>query len=218
LSAATGRWARESRRGINMGLPILIALLVVVELAHRSLPQIPEGHATHLVVIGDSISAGIDAGKPWPKLLEKQSGIQVKNLARPAIGTREATEIAKKVTPDDSLIFLEIGGNDMLFDLPAYDFEQQLEQLLKQLDNGRRTLVMFELPLLPHKIAYGRIQRRLAAEHHVFLIPKRFFIDIISGGDATSDGLHLSHSGAQRMAELVEGLLRPALAASGTTK
>jgi hypothetical protein len=66
---------------------------------------------------------------------------------------------------------------------------------------------MFELPLLPHKIGYGRAQRRLAQKHNVHLIPKRYFIHVLTGADATSDGLHLSQSGAHRMASLVATLL-----------
>jgi len=38
-------------------------------------------------------------------------------------------------------------------------------------------VVMFELPLFPHMIAYGRIQRGLAAKYEVWLIPKRFFAE-----------------------------------------
>jgi lysophospholipase L1-like esterase len=70
---------------------------------------------------------------------------------------------------------------------------------------------MFELPLLPQRIAYGQIQRRLAEKYGVWLIPKRFFVRVISGKDATSDGLHLTALGAQRMASLVAQVLSPVL-------
>lgn len=70
-----------------------------------------------------------------------------------------------------------------------------------------RTLVMFELPLLPEMIPYGRAQRRLAKKYDVCLIPRRFFTKIVSGSDATSDGLHLSEIGARRMATLVTEVL-----------
>jgi lysophospholipase L1-like esterase len=72
---------------------------------------------------------------------------------------------------------------------------------------------MFELPLLPHKIAYGQIQRRLAAKYGVWLIPKRYFTDVIGGANATSDGLHLSEIGSRRMAALVAQALLPVLKA-----
>lgn len=91
------------------------------------------------------------------------------------------------------------------------DFGQGLDVLLSKLAVPGRTLVMFELPLLPHKIAFGQIQRRLAATYGVSLIPKRFFIDVIGGANATSAGLHLSNAGARRMAVLVSTVLSPVL-------
>jgi hypothetical protein len=70
---------------------------------------------------------------------------------------------------------------------------------------------MFELPLLPDRIAYGRIQRRLALKYDVWLIPKRYFTAVIAGPDATSDGLHLTDVGDRRMAVLVTRVLSPVL-------
>jgi acyl-CoA thioesterase I len=70
---------------------------------------------------------------------------------------------------------------------------------------------MFELPLLPDRIAYGRIQRRLALKYGVSLIPKRYFTDVIAGREATSDGLHLTYLGADRMAAVVAQVLLPVL-------
>jgi lysophospholipase L1-like esterase len=70
---------------------------------------------------------------------------------------------------------------------------------------------MFELPLLPHKVAYGQIQRRLASKYNVALIPKHYFTDVIGDANATSDGLHLSTAGARRMAVVVAQVLAPAL-------
>jgi lysophospholipase L1-like esterase len=60
-------------------------------------------------------------------------------------------------------------------------------------------------------IAYGRIQRGLAAKYGVWLIPKRFFAEVIGGANATSDGLHLSNEGTRRMAALVALALSPVL-------
>ncbi len=67
------------------------------------------------------------------------------------------------------------------------------------------------MPLLPNKIGYGQVQRRLAAKYRISLIPKRYFIDVISGANATSDGLHPSDTGARRMAALVAQALSPVL-------
>jgi len=212
------RAKRLTRATSSAILAVSLLVLPAIELPYRNAPILTGPHHDHLVIVGDSISAGIEAGyDPWPNVFTKRTNIPVKNLARPGIGTDEAIDLAKKATPDDTLILLEIGGNDLLSNLPAADFDRQLTHLITMLDQPNRTLIMFELPLLPHKIEYGSIQRRLAAEYHIALIPKRFFIDIIGSADATSDGLHLSRSGAQHMAVFIAHLLNPILTPPATT-
>jgi acyl-CoA thioesterase I len=113
--------------------------------------------------------------------------------------------------PQDTLILIEIGGNDLLSGTSSTEFSHALDSLLSSLSTPGRTLVMFELPLLPHKIGFGQAQRRLAAKYGVFLIPRHFFTQLLGGAHATSDGLHLSESGARRMSELVAKTLSPVL-------
>jgi acyl-CoA thioesterase-1 len=183
----------------------LLATLCAVELSHRKLPVISGVKSDHLVVIGDSISASIDPNVPsWPVFLQQLSGLPVKNLARPGALTIDGQEMAKQVTPEDHLVLIEIGGNDLLTGVPAGDYGVALDALLLRISAPGRTVVMFELPLLPHKISYGQIQRRVAARYGVSLIPKRYLIKVIGGANATVDGLHLSSAGAHHMAELVQ--------------
>ena len=151
-------------------------------------------------------------------VFERETGVRVVNLARPGIGTEGAVELAKKVGEGDSLVVIEIGGNDLLANVPGGEFGRELEKLVGMVDRPGRRLVMFELPLLVHKMEYGRVQRRVAAEHHVLLIPKRFFIGVIGGEGATEDGLHLSGSGAQRMVELVRRVVGKALGLANAAK
>jgi lysophospholipase L1-like esterase len=66
---------------------------------------------------------------------------------------------------------------------------------------------MFELPLAPWHIGYGRIQRKLAAEFGVTLVPKSFLADIFRTKGATVDLAHLSPEGHKIMADKVWFLL-----------
>jgi acyl-CoA thioesterase-1 len=164
------------------------------------------------VIIGDSISSGIDPRQPaWPAALRQMTGIPVKNLARPGAQVIDGLVMANAVNGEDRAVLIEIGGNDLLGGGPSKEFERALDRLVSKLAMPGRTMVMFELPLLPHKIAYGQIQRRLATKYGVWLIPKRYFVDVLGGADATSDGLHLSYAGTQRMAVLVAKALAPIL-------
>ena len=186
---------------------------IVFEFSHRQLPEILFGPVSdHLVVIGDSISAGLDrrAG-PWPTLFQQMTGVQVRNLAQAGATSTDAIKMASKVTPGDGVVLIEIGGNDLLAGVPPEQFERSLKTIFQDLTGPRRTIVMFELPLIPNRISYGQVQRRLAAKYGVRLIPKRYFAQVVSGADATSDGIHLTQTGMQRMSNLVARVLLPVL-------
>jgi len=200
-------------RTVSAGvLVVMLLLLTSSELLHRRMPRVGASASDHLLVIGDSISAGIDPRIPtWPKIFESRTAMGVKDLSQPGAGVADALMQASQVQPQDTLVLIEIGGNDLLSRESSAEFDQNLDSLLAKLSRAGRTLVMFELPLLPNKIGYGQSQRKLAARYHVFLIPKHYFTAVLSGPSATTDGLHLSEAGAHRMAALVAKVLAPDL-------
>lgn len=214
---AANHWLWPGTKGRRLSISLLIIVLLALttsELRRRRLPTITGVPSDHLAVIGDSISSGIDPRVPtWPTLMQQLTGVSVKNLSRPGAQSIEGPAMAEKITPNDRVVLIEIGGNDLLGNVPSDAFEKNLDATLSKLVMPGRTIVMFELPLFPHKIAYGRIQRHLANKYGVWLIPKRCFIEVIGGAGATSDGLHLTESGAQRMATLIATLLSPVLTA-----
>jgi acyl-CoA thioesterase-1 len=198
------------RSGAAIVLFLSVLALNASELAHRKMPLITGLPDDHLAVIGDSISSGIDLTSPaWPTIFQQITGVPVKNLSKPGAKVIDGRAMAEQITPDDRIVLIEIGGNDLLSGTPSVEFGRNLDLLLSKLAAPERTIVMFELPLLPNKVAYGRIQRRLASRYSVWLIPKRYFVEVIGGSNATLDGLHLSRNGARQMALLVARFLRP---------
>jgi len=211
-------WNREPRkRNPRFFSAVILAfflfLLPAVERLHRAFPILTGVPSDHLVVIGDSVSAGLGSEAPWPTLFQQITNIPVRNISRVGATTTEAIQMAAQVSPQDKVVLIEIGGNDLIANVASKSFETSLQALISRLAGPGRTLVMFELPLLPHKVEYGQIQRRLAAKYGVWLIPKRYFVYIITGADATSDGLHLTPTGAERMARLVARIFLPVLKA-----
>ncbi len=191
---------------------ILLLVLPVMEFSHRGIPEIAGTPSDHLVVIGDSISSGLDPRvAPWPIVMEQMTGVPVKNLAQPGATVIEGQAMAAKVTPQDRVVLIEIGGNDLIAGVPSGTFGRGLEEIVVKVASPGRVIAMFELPLLPHKIAYGQIQRRVAAKYGVSLIPKRYLTEVVGAANATSDGLHLSSSGSRRMAALVAQVFSHAL-------
>ncbi len=94
--------------------------------------------------------------------------------------------------------------------LSEEEFAGHLAALLAAVVRPDRTVVMLELPLIPLSAGYGRAQRDLAAQHGVFLIPKRYFAAVLSAPGASLDGLHLSEAGTHLMADTLFPFLAPA--------
>src|SRR5258708_8989363 len=59
------------------------------------MPAIVGIPSDHLVVIGDSISSGIDSHVPaWPVVMQQSTGVPVKNLSRPGAQVAEGQDMA----------------------------------------------------------------------------------------------------------------------------
>jgi len=112
----------------------------------------------------------------------------------------------------DGLVLLEIGGNDLLGTTTAARFQEGLEKLLVAICRPGRTVVMFELPLVPFANEFGKHQRKLAKQYGVLLVPKRIFLRALTTPGATQDGVHLTPAGHQLMADTVWDILKPAYA------
>jgi lysophospholipase L1-like esterase len=141
----------------------------------------------------------------------------MKNLARPGARVIESRAIAENITPEDHIVLVEIGGNDLLSGTASVELERSLELLLSKLSVHGRAIVMFGLPRLPNRIAYGRIQRRLASKYSIWLVQNdisSWCLVVFGGANATFDGLHLSPSGIRQMALLVARVLSPILKSS----
>jgi hypothetical protein len=127
--------------------------------------------------------------------MQEMTGAKITNLSKPGATMMDGLSLANRVTEQDHLVLIELGGNDLISGEQSRDFGRSLEGLLARLASPTRTIVMFELPLLPQMVSYGQVQRRLAKRYGAWLIPKRCLTTVISGKDATSDGLHLTELG-----------------------
>jgi acyl-CoA thioesterase-1 len=175
---------------------------------HRS-PYISLKNNQQIYVIGDSVSAGIGSRDEitWPQLLEQTICVKVINLAKAGATVETALQKQAPDIENNSLIILEIGGNDLLNYTNPDDFRASADDLLKHLSTSEQ-VVWFELPLLPHFYRYGRIQRQLAKIYHVTLIPKSVLSAVFKTEGATSDGIHLTEKGHAVMAQTVASLFK----------
>jgi acyl-CoA thioesterase I len=114
---------------------------------------------------------------------------------------------AEQVIGHESLVIVEIGGNDILRENAPEVFERGLNAVLAKLRERSHTVVMLELPLPPFNNRYGEAQRRLAKRHGVILIPKRVLLGVLTSEGARVDNVHLSAHGQEVMARAIWGLI-----------
>lgn len=193
---------------------VIVAWLVAAafEAPFHKQPSLPPSKDRTLTVIGDSVTAGVsdtDTAIRWPTLLAKQHGLQVQDISQMGETVRSACSRLETKPVVSSTVILEIGGNDVLGSTSPADFATDLDALLNGVVAADRRVVMLELPLPPFYHQYGYIQRRLARKHHVSLIPKRVFLSVLAGKDATLDTIHLTQSGHDKMAQILWKILGP---------
>ena len=211
LVAASRLHEQKPRAAMAARLAMIIPILaaVGVELPRHIMPSVAMPPAGPIVVIGDSLSAGIggDGVALWPDVLAGRYGREAANLAVPGATVASAMKQAERLPETSRLVLVEIGGNDTLGTTRPAQFEADLDALIRKVRSPGRTVVMFELPLLPFQNAFGRAQRRVADAHDVVLIPKRLLAGVFAVDGATTDGIHLSNVGHARLADAVAGLL-----------
>jgi acyl-CoA thioesterase I len=196
----------RSLRMTSIAVGIIGFLMFAWEIKFRGTPHLGETRHSELVVIGDSISAGMlgpEKETTWPRRFEKSFHVPVMDLSREGATAKSALKQAANVPDTATLVLVEIGGNDILGPTSAADFAMHLEALLTTLVREGRQVVMLELPMPPLYNRFGQAQRELAARFDVALISKRDFAAVFATKGATLDGLHLSEEGHQQLADLI---------------
>jgi acyl-CoA thioesterase-1 len=133
--------------------------------------------------------------------------LKVRSFSFGGAKVESALDNARRINQNDALVILEIGGNDLLSGTSIPKFRQDLEKMLALACGPHRIVAMVELPLPPFYNRYGMVQRALARERGVILIPKRFMADVMSTPGATVDGLHFSNAGHILFARALSGML-----------
>ena len=207
MGTALTRFGRAARV-LCILTQVLCVTTLSLEAPWHMTPKAAAANYSAVYIVGDSITAGINPGETtWPDLFHERHHIQVVDLSRAGETTASALPAANRITEENSLVILEIGGNDLLNRHSADRFSHDVEELLKAIHAPGRAMVMLELPLPPLHGSFGVAQRRLSKKYNVTLIPKRHFARIFGGRDTTVDGLHLSQQGHDRMADLMSNIL-----------
>ena len=207
---ASAAW-NARRFWLRLVVPAVWLGAATLEIPHQIMPNVIAADRPKLYIIGDSVAAGVGGQKEetWPRQLAHDRFIEVVDLSQMGATAAFALRQAEKLPTQGGLVLLEIGGNDLLGSTSAGAFERDLDLLLAKICAPGRVVLMFELPLPPFCNEFGLIQRRLATNYDVIMIPKRIFISVLSTEGATIDSVHLSMNGHQQMADVVWRIVRP---------
>lgn len=209
LAVFSKKFSFQRKMLVSCAILLCSLVMCLVELPYHLSPTIIVSPKQSFFVVGDSISAGISAKeRAWPDVLADISHFKVTNLAKPAATVETAMDQIAGIFGSNSLVLVEIGGNDFLGHTDSKTFHLQLDQLLGKLVVGNNQVVMFELPLFPFCNAFGKAQRNLAKKYNVILIPKHYLTDVFGMKDGTVDGLHLSQKGHDALANSINRLLK----------
>ena len=179
------------------------------ELTWRVGPALPAAAGREVVVVGDSLTAGIGGeAETWPDVLRRTAAVPVAVRAVPGAKVADPLRGAGWDLPETAgVVVVELGGNDLLARTNPGAFRSDLRTLVERLKRrvaGRGGVVaVLELPSVPGRPQYARMQRAVCGEAGVPLIPRRVLAGVLFGPDATVDGLHLSPAGHAAMAGAV---------------
>ncbi|MFM2481589.1 arylesterase [Celerinatantimonas sp. YJH-8] len=159
-------------------------------------------HATTLLILGDSLSAGhrMKISQSWPELLQsKFPTVTVINASSSGEtssgGARRLPALLKRYQPNWCLI--ELGGNDGLQGLPPTHLQQQLTTMIHYSQQAQCRVILSEIKLpenYGHRYnqAFTQVYHQLATQFKIPLLP--FFVEPIyqQPGMMQADGIHPS--------------------------
>jgi len=162
-------------------------------------------NASSVAILGDSVTAGLNAGDhTWPRQLAEATGRTVYDASQQGATVKSALMQLEKLDGRGEVLWIEIGGNDILESLSVGVYAERLDELLHAATKRYKTVVVMEIPAPPGGGQYGYEQRRLASTYRIPLVPKRQFVGVLTSRGGTQDGVHLANQGHRRMADVVQ--------------
>src|SRR4051794_37828815 len=190
-------------------LPLLLLLLA----CRQDVPNLDSPGKT-IVCLGDSITAGVGSGpgEAYPELLVARLGTEVINAG--VSGDTAAQGLARLddvLAEDPWMVIVELGGNDILRQVPPEQTERSLRQILDRLLSSRVVPVLIEMDA-PLGGRYKEIYERLGDEYHVPVVEDAI-ARILGDRSLKSDTVHPNAEGQKVLAEAIAGEIAPILKA-----
>lgn len=201
----------------SAALLALLTLLVVS--CGPDLDEIPnlDSPGTTIVCLGDSITSGVGAapGQPFPVLLAEKIGTEVINAGVPG-DTAEGglARVDEVLAHDPWMVIVELGGNDILNQVPPERTEAALRQILDRLLAARVVPVLVEIEV-PFAGRYSDLFERLDADYDIPVVEETLG-EILVEPALKADPIHPNAQGHVKLAEAVAEVVEPIVEARGS--
>jgi acyl-CoA thioesterase I len=183
----------------------------------------PESSRPKVVVLGDSLSAGLglQPSQAFPALLQKKldDGHYDWEVVNAGIsGDTSAAGLQRLDWALDQqnvrILILELGANDGLRGLPVTEMKKNLAAIIERAQQKRIAVLLAGMEAPPnfgpeYVVSFRQAYRDLARQYNVPLLP--FLLDRVAGipGLNQGDGIHPNIEGAALVADNVWSVLKP---------
>jgi lysophospholipase L1-like esterase len=178
----------------------------------RHPPPNLDSPGTAIVCLGDSITAGVGAspGRGFPEVLAERLGREVINDGVPGDTAADGLARLPQVQAQDPwLVIVELGGNDILRQVPIEQTEEALGEILRRL-LAARTLPVLVAVEGPFGGRHGSMYERLGKRYRVPLV-RDALRKILFDPSLKADEVHPNDRGHARLAEAVAATVEPLL-------
>src|SRR5579864_2539453 len=210
--------AAAVRRTALAPLAAVIALAAVAALAAaaagcRRAPPNLDSPGTAVVCLGDSITAGVGAtdGHGYPEVLAARLGVAVINDGVPGDTAADGlARLPQVLAQDPWLVIVELGGNDILRQVPAASTEEALDGIVRQLLAARVLPVLVAVAGPFGGGSHGEIYARLGKRYRVPVVEDVLRRNLFDPR-LKADEVHPNDLGHARLAEAVAEAVAPLL-------
>ena len=198
-------------------LPILLFLFLVTACG----PDVPnlDSPGKTIVCLGDSITSGVGAepGQPYPALLAAKLNREVLNEGVPGDTAEDGlARVDQALAHDPWMVIVELGGNDILRQVPPARTEAALRQILDRLLAARvvPVLVELEVPFVPFAGRYSDVFERIEDDYDIPVVEDTLG-EILLDPALKADPIHPNAQGHVQLAEAIADVVEPIVKARG---
>ena len=198
--------------------------------APRAPATVPDPARPRIVVLGDSLTAGLGLleTQAYPALLQQK--LTAEGYAWDVVnaGVSGDTSAAGLERADWALdqghvriLILELGANDGLRGLPVAEMKKNLGAIIARAQGKGIAVLLVGMEAPPnfgpeYTVSFRQVYRDLAKQYKVALLP--FLLDKVAGVPSLNqgDGIHPNIEGARIVADHVWAVLKPMVDAAAT--